>query len=62
MNSPCVSICRLDAMGKYCVGCGRTIDQIRNHYLDGLKNDTYSISEIKTKTKTQGIQKPYSMA
>ena len=28
MKSSCVNICTLDAMGKYCVGCGRTIGQI----------------------------------
>ena len=27
-RSPCIGICTLDAMGKYCVGCGRTIGQI----------------------------------
>lgn len=41
--SPCVGICRLDALG-YCEGCYRTGDEIarwrsmseteRNHYLD----------------------------
>ena len=28
MKSPCVKVCRLDAMGKYCIGCGRTLAQI----------------------------------
>ena len=28
MKSPCVKVCRLDAMGKYCIGCGRTLKQI----------------------------------
>jgi predicted Fe-S protein YdhL (DUF1289 family) len=28
MKSPCVKICKLDAMGKYCIGCGRTLQQI----------------------------------
>ena len=27
--SPCVSICRLDETTGYCVGCFRTIDEIR---------------------------------
>lgn len=26
--SPCVSVCRLDAGGRICVGCWRTIDEI----------------------------------
>ena len=28
--SPCVSICRLDDITGYCVGCLRTIDEIRD--------------------------------
>lgn len=28
--SPCVSICRLDDATGYCVGCLRTIDEIRD--------------------------------
>lgn len=28
MKSPCVKICKLDAMGRYCIGCGRTLEQI----------------------------------
>ena len=28
VESPCISVCQIDADG-YCVGCGRTIDEIR---------------------------------
>lgn len=28
MKSPCVKICKLDPMGRYCIGCGRTLEQI----------------------------------
>lgn len=28
MKSPCVKVCKLDAMGRYCTGCGRTLEQI----------------------------------
>jgi predicted Fe-S protein YdhL (DUF1289 family) len=28
ISSPCINICRLDAAGRVCVGCGRTIDEI----------------------------------
>ena len=28
-SSPCIKVCKLDAMGKYCIGCGRTLDQIK---------------------------------
>ncbi len=51
MGSPCVGVCRLDKKEKYCIGCGRTIDQIRDYYLDGLKNGTYPLYTTKEKTK-----------
>jgi len=35
MKSPCVKVCKLDAMGKYCIGCGRTLKQIE----EAGKND-----------------------
>ena len=38
MKSPCVGICKLDVQQKYCVGCGRTMEQIRNHYLKDAVN------------------------
>lgn len=28
--SPCVGICRMDADGRLCTGCGRTLDEIAN--------------------------------
>jgi len=50
-------------MGRYCIGCGRTMEQIRNFYLDGLKNDTYrSTSKTNKKEKKERIQKPYRVA
>lgn len=52
MSSPCVGVCKLDNKDKYCVGCGRTIDQIRDYYLSGLKNGTYPVYTTKKKTKT----------
>lgn len=26
--SPCVRVCRLDAEGRFCLGCGRTLGEI----------------------------------
>lgn len=26
--SPCIGVCRLDPAGRFCVGCGRTLDEI----------------------------------
>nr|WP_281493847.1 DUF1289 domain-containing protein [Ancylobacter koreensis] len=28
LSTPCVSICALDARGRICLGCGRTIEEI----------------------------------
>ena len=36
-ESPCISVCRLDDHGVYCVGCLRTLDEIRRWPL--LDND-----------------------
>lgn len=47
MKSPCVNICTLDSMGKYCVGCGRTISQIME-----AGNATYSIRPSKETKKS----------
>lgn len=27
--SPCVSVCRMDEAGRYCLGCLRTLDELR---------------------------------
>lgn len=29
MESPCVTICKLDTKRRLCTGCGRTVDEIR---------------------------------
>jgi predicted Fe-S protein YdhL (DUF1289 family) len=36
--SPCIKVCRLDAMGRYCIGCGRTIEEIKNWGKTNAKN------------------------
>ncbi len=28
MPSPCVNICSLDQSGKYCLGCGRSLNEL----------------------------------
>lgn len=28
IESPCTNVCRIDAASGWCVGCGRTIDEI----------------------------------
>ncbi|MGA0447370.1 MAG: DUF1289 domain-containing protein [Pseudohongiellaceae bacterium] len=37
MPRKCKSACRLDDEKKYCVGCGRTIEEIRQAYADLTK-------------------------
>lgn len=27
--SPCIKLCQLDAAGQYCIGCQRTLDELR---------------------------------
>ncbi|HPI62551.1 MAG TPA: DUF1289 domain-containing protein [Alphaproteobacteria bacterium] len=29
MISPCIKVCKLDDSREYCVGCGRTLQEIR---------------------------------
>ena len=28
MDSPCTKVCVMDAAGRYCLGCARTLDEI----------------------------------
>jgi len=28
MQSPCIQLCKLDAMGRYCLGCGRSLTEL----------------------------------
>lgn len=28
MNSPCTRICKLDSLRTFCLGCGRTVEEI----------------------------------
>ncbi|WP_428029451.1 DUF1289 domain-containing protein [Ancylobacter sp.] len=28
LSTPCVSVCTLDAVGRICLGCGRTLEEI----------------------------------
>lgn len=28
VRSPCNKVCTMDADGRYCIGCGRTLDEI----------------------------------
>ncbi|WP_373475905.1 DUF1289 domain-containing protein [Sphingorhabdus sp.] len=28
ISSPCIDICNVDVTGQYCIGCGRSLDEI----------------------------------
>jgi hypothetical protein len=36
-NSPCTSVCKIDPLTSKCVGCGRTLEEIRIHGLQKYK-------------------------
>lgn len=38
LKSPCVKICKVDDSGTRCVGCGRTLDEIRDYALDEIRD------------------------
>jgi len=51
-ESPCVSVCRLDDDGVYCIGCLRTLDEIRRWSLmdnDGRLRVLHRIREVTEK-------------
>jgi predicted Fe-S protein YdhL (DUF1289 family) len=39
-DTPCIGICRLDASGRVCTGCLRTLDEIANwsQYIDAERS------------------------
>ena len=37
IESPCVAVCKLDPTQRFCVGCNRTVDEIREHGLKAKK-------------------------
>lgn len=50
MITPCINICRLE--GNFCVGCGRTMEQIANciYYTDEVRQQI--IDELSSNDKT----------
>lgn len=30
ITSPCIDVCDVDSTGHYCIGCGRSMDEIAN--------------------------------
>lgn len=46
-KSPCVDICQIDARTRWCVGCGRTVDEIKTWAKMSPYRQTAVFSELK---------------
>lgn len=42
ISSPCIDVCDVDSTGHYCVGCGRSMDEITS-WLMKSENDRLAI-------------------
>ena len=57
IKSPCKNICRMDDDDKFCIGCHRTTNEIKNwsHYSTNIKLKL--IKELRTRiTETKKIE------
>ena len=48
-ESPCINICRMDAENKYCVGCWRSLDEIRLWATMTSEDRERVLSELKSR-------------
>ena len=48
-ESPCVNICRMDAANQYCVGCWRTLDEIREWSTLSSEERAQILSELEAR-------------
>jgi predicted Fe-S protein YdhL (DUF1289 family) len=44
IESPCIAVCKLDAEGRFCTGCYRTVDEITDWPKLG-RADKYAVIE-----------------
>lgn len=54
-NSPCIDICIIDQESGFCVGCGRTIEEINDW---SMKNEVEK-KDILIKTKIRKIKEKH---
>ncbi len=55
IETPCVRICRQDKDLGFCIGCGRTIDEVFEwHDLDAERRKTL-MAELLARLKTAGL-------
>ena len=57
VKSPCIEVCKMDIENNYCLGCGRSINQLTNwtNYTEKEKNEIINnlkkMSLLKYKSK-----------
>jgi predicted Fe-S protein YdhL (DUF1289 family) len=53
--SPCVSVCQMDPMTGYCVGCLRTIDEIRDWIISTPDERNKILAELPGRKERSGL-------
>ena len=53
--SPCVSVCQMDPMTGYCVGCLRTIDEIRDWIISTPDERNKILAQIPGRKERSGL-------
>ena len=57
IETPCVKVCTLDARRGFCLGCGRTIDEIARWVGMSAEERSHIINELPERRMAQGITK-----
>ena len=57
IETPCVKICTLDARKGFCLGCGRTIDEIARWGSMSLEERSRIMNELPERLMAQGVTK-----
>jgi predicted Fe-S protein YdhL (DUF1289 family) len=53
--SPCVSVCQMDPMTGYCVGCLRTIDEIRDWIISPPDERNKILTQLPGRKERSGL-------
>jgi predicted Fe-S protein YdhL (DUF1289 family) len=53
--SPCVSVCQMDPMTGYCVGCLRTIDEIRDWIISTPDERNRILAQLPGRKERSGL-------
>jgi predicted Fe-S protein YdhL (DUF1289 family) len=56
-ETPCVKVCTLDAHQGFCLGCGRTIDEIARWASMNVAERTRVMNELSERRIGQGVTK-----